>query len=226
MKLKTAEGSTLKHLQTPNTNFSTSAKMQTRIKVISEARPLLEGHLKSKEIWISLQLADYKKSGILNDSALKLLLEKQGKHFAELLFIRSVEDLLDLFDEDEDGFLNEDEQLLIFSAIKERMQSSSEDLCKVQEYSLFREMMKSIRLLEFDIYNYQRILRNRTQKKEIAAYHRIGDEKLRKFNKDWERRFQVFEGNCQSRMQDLFEAHKSERLKLEEEILQSSEHLR
>lgn len=223
---KSIESSTMRRLLTPNTNFSSSINHQTRVKIISEARPLLEGHIKCKEIWYSLQVSDYKKSGVLNDSALKILLEKQGKNLSELLFIRTVEDLLELFDEDEDGFLNEDEQLLIFSTIKERMQSCSEDLCRIQEYNLFKDMMKAIRILEDDIYNYQKILRNRTQKKEISAYYRIGDEKIKKFLKDWDRKFEEFEDTCQEKMQELGEVHKAQRLKLEEEIVNSTDHIR
>jgi hypothetical protein len=50
-----------------------------------------------------------------------------------------------------DGQLNEDEQILIFSVIKEKMQILAEELCYVQEYQLYKDLMREIRLLEADI---------------------------------------------------------------------------
>jgi len=50
-----------------------------------------------------------------------------------------------------DGQLNEDEQILIFSDIKEKMQILAEELCYVQEYQLYKDLMREIRLLEADI---------------------------------------------------------------------------
>ena len=182
MKTKTIDEAAMKRLATGYTNFSSSVNAQTRLKVINEARPLLDAHQKCKEIWHALQIADYKKEGTLNDAALKILMEKQGKNITELLLVKNVEEILDLLDEDEDGFLNEDEQILIFSTIKERMQLCSQDLCKIHEYNLYKEIMKGIRLLEDDINSYQKTLRARNQKKEITAYHEIGEEKQKKFN--------------------------------------------
>ena len=42
-----------------------------------------------------------------------------------------VEDLFTVCDEDNDGFLNEDEQILIFSLIKVKMLDLSDKLCKI-----------------------------------------------------------------------------------------------
>ena len=44
-----------------------------------------------------------------------------------------------------DGFLNEDEQVLLFSLIKAKMQAASKDLLVVYDYQLFHELMTKIR---------------------------------------------------------------------------------
>lgn len=208
----------MKRLATAHTNFSSTINAQTRLKVLSEARPLLDAQQKCKEIWLALQVADYKKEGSLNDAALKILMDKQGKNLSELLLVHNVEDILELFDLDEDGFLNEDEQIMIFSTIKERMQICSEDLCKIHEYNLFKDIMKGIRLLEDDINSYQRILRARNQKKEINAYHEIGEDKLKKFLNNWEMKFVQFEEDCQDKMNQIQETHTKEREELNQEM--------
>ena len=223
MKTKTIDDIAIKRLATAHTNFSSTINVQARLKVLSEARPLLDAQQKCKDIWQALQIADYKKEGSLNDAALKILMDKQGKNLMELLLVRNVEDILDLLDEDEDGFLNEDEQIMIFSTIKERMQICSEDLCKIHEYSLYKDLMRGIRLLEDDINSYQKILRARNQKKELNAYHEIGDDKLKKFLGDWETRFLEFEEECQEKMLTLEEIHKKQREELNDELKKEAE---
>ena len=66
----------------------------------------------------------------------------------------NTEKLHDLLDVDEDGILDEDEQILLFSVIKERMQNCAYELCSIHEYALYKEMMKAIRELEYDITQY------------------------------------------------------------------------
>ncbi|CAG9322478.1 unnamed protein product [Blepharisma stoltei] len=207
LKPKQYEESLNRRLATAHTNFSTSVSAQQRAKVLNEARPLLDAHLKCREIWEALLLADYKKDGLLNDAALQFLLDKQAKHLGELLLVRNVDDLLDLLDEDEDGFLNEDEQILLFSTIKERMQICADELCNIHEYSLYKELMKAIRSLESDIINFQRTLRLRTHDKEISLYHDIGIQKKEKFKEQWNKIFEDFATDCQEKMQKLKEIH-------------------
>ena len=63
-------------------------------------------------------------------------------------------DFISVFDRDRDGFLNEDEQVSIFSLIKEKMQLLCEELAKIQEYALYKDLMKEVRQLENDITHY------------------------------------------------------------------------
>ena len=69
---------------------------QTRARTLSKAVPLLTARNKCRAIWKSIAEADYKKEGVLNYPALKLLFEKQRPNFAQLLEVRSLQELLDL----------------------------------------------------------------------------------------------------------------------------------
>jgi len=44
-------------------------------KLIQEARPLIGGARKCKQIWASIRKADFRKEGILNETNLKLVFE-------------------------------------------------------------------------------------------------------------------------------------------------------
>ncbi len=59
--------------------------------------------------------------------------------------IKTAAEFIELFDMDRDGFLNEDEQVLIFSLIKEKMQLLAEELCNIHEYQLHKDLMKEVR---------------------------------------------------------------------------------
>ena len=68
-----------------------------------------------------------------------------------MLRLQTPNEFLDVFDQGGDGQLNEDEQVLVFSVIKEKMLILAEELCFVQEYQLYKDLMREVRLLENDI---------------------------------------------------------------------------
>jgi len=76
-----------------------------------------------------------------------------------LLRLTAPNEFLDVFDMGGDGQLNEDEQILVFSVTKEKMQILAEELCYVQEYQLYKDLMREVRLLEADITHFQDELR-------------------------------------------------------------------
>ena len=92
----------------------------------------------------------------------------------------------------QDGQLNEDEQVLVFSVIKEKMQILAEELCNSQEYQLYKDLMREVRILETDINEYQDDLRTNIQENQLTEYIEIGDEKLQEFYREWERKFAEF----------------------------------
>ena len=44
-------------------------------KLISEARPLIGGARKCKQIWLAMRKADFRKEGLLNETNIKLIFE-------------------------------------------------------------------------------------------------------------------------------------------------------
>jgi hypothetical protein len=65
---------------------------------------------------------------------MNLVFDKNKETIYELLRLQNVTNFIEVFDRDRDGFLNEDEQISIFSLIKEKMQLLSEELAKIHEY--------------------------------------------------------------------------------------------
>ena len=59
-----------------------------------------------------MRRADFRKEGILNEANIQLIYENKKKIINNLLKINSVREFLLVFDDDQDGFLNEDEQIL------------------------------------------------------------------------------------------------------------------
>jgi hypothetical protein len=92
-----------------------------RQKLINESQPLLGGARKCKEMWQAIRKADFRKEGVLNETNIKLLFDKCGAHIYDLLRLQAPLEFIDVFDVGCDGTLNQDEQVLVFSTIKEKM---------------------------------------------------------------------------------------------------------
>lgn len=215
--MPTAEDAS-KRLTTAVTFLTTTVPLARRTKVLAEAKPLLTAPTRSRDIWTALQLADYKKEGILNDAAVSVLYESQKELFKELLLVNSPEELMELLDTNEDGMLNEDEQILAFSLIKERMQDVAEELCAIHEYALYKEMMKGVRMLEIDIIAYQEKMRKRNHRKELTAYHQSGAQKLQQFKAEWDHAFAVYNKESEARILALKTLHEQQTMQLNEKM--------
>ena len=133
-------------------------------RLIAEARPLIGGARKCKEIWQAISKADFRKEGLLNEANVRLVFEQRREHIYDLLRLKSPQEFVDVFDQGGDGVLNQDEQILIFSVIKEKMQLFAAECCKVHEYQLYKDLMKEVRLLETEIVNIQNSLRTDIQR--------------------------------------------------------------
>lgn len=226
MKQSFIEDSGHKKPHTTHTQFSTSINNHNRIRVINEAKPLLTAPIKCKEMWNAIQVADYKKEGILNDAALQVFFDKQAKNLEELLMIKTTEELINLVSEDGDGLLSEDEQILIFSIIKERMQIVADQLCNVLEYDMYKDMMRSIRQLETDILHYQNIFRSRTHQKEIEAYHGNGQQRVENFKISWHDKFERFKEESKHKIKALKEIQRIQIENLEIEMTKDKDFLK
>jgi hypothetical protein len=72
----------------------------------------------------------------------------------ELLQVNSIDSLKLLVDDDEDGLWNEDDQILIFTLIKEYMQTMANRLCDIYEYGAYKRLSDALRSLEANILKY------------------------------------------------------------------------
>lgn len=226
MKPALHEDSVPKKQHTSHTQFSTSVNNHNRMRVIHEAKPLLTAPAKCKEIWNAIQVADYKKEGMLNDAALQVLFEKQARNIEELLLVKTPEELITLVSDNGDGLLTEDEQILIFSIIKERMQIVADQLCNVLEYGMYKDMMKSIRQLETDILHYQNVFRSRTHQKELEAYHENGQNRLENYQNSWRDKFEKFKEECKHKINALKEVQRIQLENLEVEMKKDKDFLK
>ena len=148
---------------------------------------------KCKEIWLAIRKADFRKEGILNETNIKLLFDTCHSQIYDLLRLQTPAEFIVVFDEGADGMLNEDEQILIFSTVKEKMNVLANECCKIHEYQLYKDLMREVRLLEADIVTYQHELRVNIQQTQMREYISIGNDMLQDFYKSWEERFAKFE---------------------------------
>lgn len=182
-----------------------------RMKIVQESKALLGAAKKCKEIWNAIRKADFRKEGILNEANMQLVFEGKNKqHISDMLRVSSVEEFIALFDRDRDGFLNEDEQISIFSLVKEKMQILCEELAVIHEYQLYKDIMKEVRTLEQDIVTYQNELRTEIQKRQLDEYIDIGQEKLKDFYRMWEDKFENFEKESMNKIEELQRQHEQE----------------
>ena len=82
---------------------------------------MIGGARKCKQIWQAIRKADFRKEGILNETNIRLIFESTRQQIFDLLRLSTPAEFLQVFDQDGDGQLNEDEQIQIFSLVKEKM---------------------------------------------------------------------------------------------------------
>ena len=99
---------------------------------------------------------------------------------------------------------------MVFTTVKEKIQLFAEECCKVQEYQLYKDLMKEARALEEVIVGYQNELRTNIQTTQMSEYVQIGEEHMQDFYTEWEERFRVDEEEALVRVQDLQIAHEQQ----------------
>ena len=119
-----------------------------------------------------------------------------------LLKISSVNEFIYVFDEDQDGFLNEDEQILVFTIIAKRIQIIGEELCNLKKYELYKDLMKEVRLIEAQINKYQNELRQNVHKKQLDNYINIGKEIQDEFNYNWDAKMENFQKRAENNIEE------------------------
>ena len=149
-----------------------------------------------------MRRADFRKEGILNEANIQIIYQNKKKTINLLLKITSVSEFISVFDDDQDGFLNEDEQILVFTIIKKRIQIIAEELCHLKKYELYKDLMKEVRLIEAQINKYQNELRQNVHKKQLDNYINIGKEIQDEFNENWDMKMMTFQKKSQSNIEE------------------------
>lgn len=117
-----------------------------------------------------------------------------------------------------DGFINEDEQVLLFSLFKSKMLHCSQKLLLIFDYKRFHELMVNVRNLEQNINLYQDTLRGNIYDAEIRRYHEVGREKLEDFLDRYTHRFETFNNDKNQKISQFEFDRQREREDLEKEI--------
>ena len=149
-----------------------------------------------------MRRADFRKEGILNEANIQIIYENKKKLINNLLKINSVKEFLLVFDDDQDGFLNEDEQILVFTIIAKRIQLIAEELCQNKKYELFKDLMKEVRIIEAQINRYQNELRQNVHKKQLDNYIEIGREMQTEFNDNWDQKMMAFQNRANKNIEE------------------------
>jgi hypothetical protein len=133
----------------------------------------------------------------MNASNFNIIYEKFKDRIYELFGILTAKELFQILDEDNDGFMNEDEQVLFFSIIKTKMLRCAQELLvifRLQAVLRADEVCEVRRLLtrqlEKNINSYQDTLRQNIYNNELIKYKEVGRDKLDEFFDKYERKFE------------------------------------
>ena len=157
-----------------------------------------------------MRRADFRKEGILNEANIQIIYDSKRKAINTLLKINSVEDFLSVFDSDQDGFLNEDEQIMVFTIIAKRIQVIAQELCELKRYELFKDLMREVRAIENQINRYQNELRQNVHKKQLDDYVNIGKEMQNEFDYNWDKKMDEFDDKAQKDISNYEQCLKKE----------------
>lgn len=170
-------------------------------------------------------------NGQLTDTNFKTLFKKHSLTLGQVFGLTDSMDLFKVLDEDnvrldspKDGFLNEDEQLLIFSLIKTKMLKCSQRLLEIFEYKKFHELMVDVRALEKYINSFQDSLRSNIYDVELTKYREIGRDKLDEFLDSYSKEFEALQHKNRQAVIALETELKVERASIEAK-LNSDSHL-
>lgn len=148
-----------------------------------------------------MRRADFRREGVLNEANIQIIYENKKKIINTLLRITSVDEFITVFDDDLDGFLNEDEQIMVFTIIAHRIQIIAEELCSLKKYELYKDLMKEVRAIEQQINRYQNELRQNVHKKQLEDYINIGKEMQGEFDENWKKKLISFDAKAQKETQ-------------------------
>lgn len=98
-----------------------------------------------------------------------------------------------IFDQDKDGKLSPDEQISIFSFIKERLELIANNCQSLQQYVKFEALMTEVRSLEENIAQWQDQLRNRVHRGQLKVYKQEGENRVDEFCDRFDKEFELLQ---------------------------------
>jgi hypothetical protein len=129
--------------------------------------------------------------------------------------VTKASEFIEIFDLDKDGYLNEDEQILIFSVIKTKIQIVAEALCDIHNYAMYKTLMKEVRDIEGQIVDYQDRLRQKIYSKQLTEYESIGEQMTNDEKERWNKMLTEYQRELENKV-DMLKKKKEE----DEETLQ------
>ena len=195
-----------------NQLYNTNNNLNNSIKTIfiQEGENLIGAARACEDLWEEMRRADFRKEGILNETNIEIIYKNKKKIINTLLKIQTAEEFIQVFDEDQDGFLNEDEQILVFTIIAKRIQLIAEELCELKKYELYKDLMREVRAIENSINRFQNDLRQNVHKKQLEDYINIGKEIQYEFDNNWDEKMDNFSEKEKFDIQNYEDALKKE----------------
>ncbi|CAK59937.1 unnamed protein product (macronuclear) [Paramecium tetraurelia] len=113
-------------------NYSALSNLPRHIinQIKSEGEMYITAPNKCSRIWMEMRKNDFVTDAQLNFTIVQRIFEACRSEIVQLLKLQNEKDFFELFDQDNDGILNEDEQILVFSVIKEKMHQVATALLK------------------------------------------------------------------------------------------------
>jgi hypothetical protein len=127
-------------------------------KIKREADSYQDCARKCETIWAALAKNDMAGAN-LTEKVLEVVFREYQTDLYNFTKISSIKDFMRIFDQDKDGTLNPDEQIGIFSFIKERLELVANNCLQIQLYVKFESLMREVRELEIYIARWQDHLR-------------------------------------------------------------------
>jgi len=118
--------------------------------------------------------------------------------------------------------MDEDEQIMIFSIIKTKIQMVAEALCDIHNYAMYKALMKEVRDIEMQIVEYQEKLRKNIYDKQLEEYKNIGEQMTQDEKDKWNRILKDYQMQLLKKVEQLQQKQQED----EEALKRALEHPR
>lgn len=176
-------------------------------------------------IWGSLAKNDMAGAN-LTEKVLEVVFREYQADLYSLTRISSIKDFMRIFDVDRDGTLNPDEQISIFSFIKERLELVANNCLQIQLYVKFEALMSEVRQLEAHIARWQDYLREKVHRGQLAKYRQEGEGRVDEFCARFDLEFEQLQATMIERREAFEKRAFYESQELETRLGQPSEYLK